>query len=399
MTGRTKIAIVTPYGAEPSRDHYAEFIIATGLNKLDFQVKFYTYKIKADSNYKKNVSYQNVNVARCRQMLGLSPGLFLSIIFFRPKVVLYFHPRSFLSFPAYLAARAIGAKTISEIVGILHDPYIVKDRDNPINNLKSDIKLITSWQKLFKKFFSGKTIEIWKNFIFHMPVAKADIIVAINKDEQKYIKQIYKRDSLLIYWSIPKSTNNAQKKPQGEIPKNYLFFIGQIKKRKGWDTAIDALAELKKQGVNKNLIFVAPTTDISEAKNYAQHLGVLNQVYFFTQISNEERNWFYANSEYVLAPSRYEGFGLPVFEAFNAGKPLLATDIPVYLEFLEHKKNAMISKMGDGNSLAENIKELDSKPNLASNLVLAGKKTASKYNEDVMIQKFIDLISQLTKKS
>ena len=391
MKKNNRIAIITPYGAEPSRDHYAEFLLAKGLKDLGYQVNFYTYKLKKIPGYQGNLTYQGVNVIRCQQRFGISPSLIFRLIHYRPRVVLYFHPRSFLSFSAYLGAKIVGAKTISEIVGILHDPFIVKDRDNPIDNFLPQINLITDIKKLVTALLQGNIYAHWLNFIFHMPVAKADTIVAINQDEQFYIKKFYHRDSELIYWASPANPMSEQVKPAGVIPGQYLFFIGMVKKRKGWDTAIEAVEKLKRQGLHKNLVFVSPS-DNAEAVDYARQLGIDGQIYFFQKITNAEKNWFYAHAQFILAPSRYEGFGLPVFEAFTAGKPLLATDIAVYLEFLEHKKNAMISKCGDSSGLADNIRELDANPALAESLVINGKKTAAQFSAAVMINKFVNLI-------
>ena len=390
-----KIAIVTPYGAEERLDHFAEFILAKGLDKLGYNVQFYTYKIKGEPLYRKDSVYQGIKVFRCRQRSGLSPGLFFSILKFKPRVVIFFHPKSFLSFTAYLAAKSVRAKIISEIVGILHDPYIVDDTDDPINNFKQNINLLTTWKKLFKAILAGRPLEQWNNFVRHMPISKADIIVAINEDEQKYIKRFYDRDSVLIYWCIKKNNGDKIKPSEdkyGPIPGEYLLFIAQIKKRKGWDTVIEALAVLKNQGIKKNLVFDCPATNVEEAKNYIEKLGIEDQVFFFCQVTNEEKNWLYDHAQYVLAPSRYEGFGLPVFEAFVAGKPLFGTDTPVYLEFLRHKENAMVSKTGSAQELAQNIKMLDNDPALANCLVLEGYKTAARFSGKVMIDKFVKLI-------
>lgn len=403
---KLRIAIVTPLGAEPRLDNYAEFILAQGLVEHGFDVRFYTYKIKNNPLYKKNGMYKKVMAIRTRQKFGISPGLFFSLIFFRPSVVMYFHPRSFLNFTAYYAAKIIRARTLNEIVGILHDPFIVNDRDNPIETLKKDIHLITSWKELFFTCLSrGFSFLHWKNFLFHMPTAKADKIIAINKDEKNYIQKFYNRDSELIYWCIPKNQNLQTIEPSnekyaqpfakgwvGELPKDYVLFIGQLKKRKGWDTALEAIAELKNKGMRKNLIFVCSSKNIEEAKLGARGLGIENQVFFMIQISNEEKNWLYKHAQCVLVPSRYEGFGLPVFEAFTAGSAVLATHIPVFLEFLTHKKNAMISKMGDSQELAENIKILDENQALKQLLIQEGYKTALEFSDEKMVQKFLQLI-------
>lgn len=42
--------------------------------------------------------------------------------------------------------------------------------------------------------------------------------------------------------------------------------------------------------------------------------------------------WLYDAAEAVAVPSLYEGFGLPVVEALNAGTPVVCSDLPVFRE-------------------------------------------------------------------
>lgn len=392
-----KIAIVTPYGAEPRFDNYAEFILAQYLIKSHHAVRLYTYT-KKDPWYIDTV-YKTVPVTRCRQRFGFSPRLFFKLMVFKPDVVLFFHPRSFLNFTAYCAGRFVGAKIIAEIVGILHDPFVVSDRDDPIGNLHQPVVLYTRWRDVVRVPFSARPFWNWKNFIFHMPTAKADVIIAINRDEQQYVKKLYHRDSTVLYWCIRKDLDQTAVKPSeekyGVLPKSYLFFIGQLKRRKGWDTALETVATLAQRGIHKDLIFVSANKDISEAEEYADRLKIRDHVHFLTNVTNEEKNWLYAHSEYVLVPSRYEGFGLPVFEAFKAGKPLLATDTPVFLEFLQHEQNAMISPMGDGKAMALNVERLDNDEDLRRRLVANGFQTAERFSEDVMLDGYRELIERV----
>ena len=402
MGNKLRIAIVTPFGAEPRLDHFAEFILVKGLLALGHNARLYTYRRRDHELYRRNLIYQSVPVFRCRQRAGLAPGLVISLLRFRPDCVLYFHPKSRLSFSAYLGAKLAGAKTISEIVGILHDPFLVGDTDDPVTTLRPKAKLLTSWGELVRALF-GSPSQSWQNFVVHMPVAKADVIVAINQDEQEYIKKFYHRDSKLIHWAIPQATRPKTTKPEekkyGRLPERFLLFIAQVKKRKGWDTVLEALEILKNQGTERNLVFVCPHQDVSEANTYARNLGVEAQIYFLSGVSNEEKNWLYQNCDMVLAPSRYEGFGLPVFEALAAGKPALTTDLPVYQELLTHGSDALISGVGDSAALAANIKALDGDPALAKQLIQGGYQTVAKFTDELMVNKFVALIKSVLAKA
>ena len=389
---RRKIAVVTPYGAEARFDNYAEFILAYTLREKGWDARMYTYAVHKDSAHRGDLTYMGVPVRRCRQRYGLSPRLFFSILFFRPETVICFHPKNFLNFTAYLAARLTGARFIVEIVGILHDPYIVNDTDNPQDNLKSSIHLVTNVPQLLRDIVARRFSGLWTNYVRHMPAAHADEVIAISDDEKKYIRQLYGRDSTRVYWSAARFVDHKEEKPKADIPERFHFFMGQIKLRKGWDVAIDAIAELKKKGITDHLVFVSPQTDLTEPTEYARERGVLSQIMFLVRISNEEKNWLYTHCTYVLIPSRYEGFGLIAFEAYLAKKPIVASTLTVFLEFMEHEKNAMLFETGNGLEMARAMQELDADPKLREQLIEGGLATAEKFSYERMVNEHIAVI-------
>jgi len=53
--------------------------------------------------------------------------------------------------------------------------------------------------------------------------------------------------------------------------------------------------------------------------------GNLTNVHLVGTVTNEERTWLYKHCEAFLFPSLFEGFGLPVIEAMQFGKPVFSS--------------------------------------------------------------------------
>ncbi len=393
---KRKIEIVTPNGAQSRFDNYAEFILAQTLQERNWKVRFYTYAVWSIPAYRHSTTYKGLAVIRCRQRMGISPHLFFEIFFTRPEVVICFHPKSFLNFTAFIAARLVGARFVADIVGILHDPFIVNDTDSPEDNFKSSIHLVTDFRAFLKDLFAWRTAGLWTNYVCHMPTKHSDAIVSMNSEEKKFVQKIYGRASELIYWCTPRYMDYTESNPEVNIPERFFLFIGQIKLRKGWDTALEAMARLKKEGKdNAHLVFVTPFKDMSEPIAYARKLGIEDLVTFLSAVSNEEKSWLLAHCTYVLIPSRFEGFGLVVFEAFLAKKPVCATTIRSFLEFLEDRKNAMLYAPGDSEGLARSVVALDADPDLQKKLVEEGTKTAERFSYNRMVDAYVSLFDSM----
>lgn len=396
LKNMANIAIVTPFGAEERLDVFAEFIAAKGLSERGHKVRMYTYRIRSNPDYvvvKKN--YKGVSVTRCTQRLGISPRLFWDLLVSRPNVVILCHIRSWLSLPAYIAARLIGAKVLFQVVGLLHDPHVVEDRDNPLETIRPNITMIHSFGGLVVSILkTSRLLSCWENYAFHTPLYRADERIVITEFEQRTLKQVSGLGSIVIPWGVPShAEGGVEREPltqQGApIAPGFLLYIGQVKKRKGWDTIIEALAVLRSRGINRNLVFVTSSgpEEFTNAKNLVKELGVEDLVIFLFKISNEEKQWLYSHAKATLAPSRYEGFGLTVFESFVARVPVLGTDIPVYDEFLVDGETGLVSCKGDPETLAQNILRLDD-TDLVAKIVAGGTRMAGIYSAENVVERF-----------
>jgi len=50
--------------------------------------------------------------------------------------------------------------------------------------------------------------------------------------------------------------------------------------------------------------------------------GLQNKIILPGEISDDDKYWLYQNCEAFVFPSMYEGFGLPIIEAMNFGRPV-----------------------------------------------------------------------------
>ena len=104
--------------------------------------------------------------------------------------------------------------------------------------------------------------------------------------------------------------------------KPFFFTIGLVRVKKNFHTLLDCM----KLFPEKQLYIAGEATS-----NYAQNIQKrienenITNVKLLGIISNEERIWLYKNCEAFLFPSLFEGFGLPVIEAMQCGKPVFSS--------------------------------------------------------------------------
>lgn len=114
----------------------------------------------------------------------------------------------------------------------------------------------------------------------------------------------------------------------------YILFIGNIKVHKGLDVLIDAFLKARKTGERRNLVVVGNFKDFrtKDSKVLSSLSSNHDNIFHLSDISDVDLQKLILNSEFLVQPSRYEGFGIPPLEAMSMGVPVLLSDIPVFKE-------------------------------------------------------------------
>jgi glycosyltransferase involved in cell wall biosynthesis len=139
-----------------------------------------------------------------------------------------------------------------------------------------------------------------------------------------------------------------------------LLFVGNCTRLKGLDHLIEALSLLRDVHLRVDIV-----GDVNLEPRYykrlARHataLGVSERITFHGAISHEGLGRFYSRADVFIFPSLYEGFGIVLAEAMQAGLPIVATRIGPVNEIVREGENALLVPPADSMALAGAIRKL-----------------------------------------
>src|SRR6202040_4042859 len=88
------------------------------------------------------------------------------------------------------------------------------------------------------------------------------------------------------------------------------------------------------------------------------------RIRFHGEVSEDRLRGFYRACDVLVAPSRYESFGLILVEAMMYGKPAVACRAGGMVEVVEEGRTALLAEPGDANSLEACLERLALDPSL-----------------------------------
>ena len=170
-----------------------------------------------------------------------------------------------------------------------------------------------------------------------------------------------------------------------------ILTVGGIEPRKGSVTLLEAMAELAARtngaGPRPVLAVVGGHTffDYRAYRDSAlarlPELGLVEgrDILLLGTVSETDLGAWYRAADAFAFPSIKEGFGLVVLEALAAGLPVVASDIPVFAEYLRDGENALLVPPGDPAALAGALHRLAKDAALRHTLAAGGKPLIDRF--------------------
>ncbi|MBD3327890.1 glycosyltransferase [Candidatus Peregrinibacteria bacterium] len=161
--------------------------------------------------------------------------------------------------------------------------------------------------KPLKEYKSCKQLIAVSNF------TKKDLIIETSINEKKIIT---------IHEACPDLPQHSSNKKKPAF--KYLFTISTIEPRKNLNRLIEAFSLFKHKNQSKIKLLVAGEKNLKVFSN--QKLDSNEDIVFLGSISDEEKVFYLKHAEAFIAPSVFEGFGLPIVEAKTFSLPILCSN-------------------------------------------------------------------------
>lgn len=195
---------------------------------------------------------------------------------------------------------------------------------------KRTFKTIAWEHSSYEAYFETKYFYLYKHEeLFKKYLGIIDEIVVLNDDyKQKYESKLGLK-SIVIY--NPKTFASEEK---ANLTNKTFFVCGRMDEEvKGIDLLFEAFEKFSRSNDDWRLVIAGDGAAFSKYKKVTESHEYGKRVSLLGQITNVRERMLEA-SVYLL-PSRFEGFPMSVTEAFEAGVPVLAFDIPAMKPFVE----------------------------------------------------------------
>jgi len=155
-----------------------------------------------------------------------------------------------------------------------------------------------------------------------------------------------------------------------------FLYVGRLKRYKGIETAIRAVALACRKGTALSLVTAAEGDDRCRLQAVARMLDLIGQVRFTGFVSETEKRDLLRRAWGHVLPSAKEGWGIASVEAAACGTPAVASDRPGLRDSLVHGETGLLVPHGDPAALAAVLLRLAADPGLVERLGQAGRRFA-----------------------
>jgi glycosyltransferase involved in cell wall biosynthesis len=276
-----------------------------------------------------------------------------------------------------------------------YEGYYIKKYNIPVIVTVYDMiheKLYNDYLELQDDDFIKKKKEALTN---------ADFIIAISENTRKDVLELYpfinadKIRTVHLCLMIENELKFDNLQIGNEISiRPYFLFVGHRVMYKNFDLLINAFALLKEPQFD---ILIAGGGKLSESEFHKLKTLNIESRFIHIEIKNDiQLSQIYKNALAFISTSKYEGFGLPILEAFSNNCPVILADNPCYLEIAAN--GAEYFSKSNPSDLSQLLNKTYSDQNFRKDLALRGKERLKYFNKTRLIDETISCYQYILNK-
>lgn len=275
---------------------------------------------------------------------------------------------------------------------ILHPTWV----DSYVWKIKTKAKIvITVHDMIHELFWKDKVpeeIERKKIAIF-----KSDLIITISDNTKKDILSLYPcipESKIKVVFHGTSHLPNPKYPIDFDVPHKYVLYVGGRQDYKQGMFAVNAFKYMLNEFPDMMLVCVGGGEFTAE-ENALIHKNKLQYNVIQRNVTDEELAYLYKHALCFIYPSLYEGFGLPILEAFDNRCPVICANNS---SLPEVGGNAVLYfENYDAYGLCQQIRKLVLDEGLRENLITKGAHRVEKFSWDKCAKETYELYRNLCK--
>ncbi len=247
--------------------------------------------------------------------------------------------------------------------------------------------------------------------MLNFAVGKSDKLIAVSASTKKDICETFKcpTDKVrVIYSGFDKRLSEKSNLSRAEVLKKYgmnedekyMLFLGTVEPLKNITRLLEAFVIFKNRLENENkkfnykLIIAGKRGWLAaEYKRLTKDLGIEKDVIFTGYIIGDDLAPLFAQADFFVMPSLYEGFGTTVLEAFATGVPAILSNVSSIPEIAGDA--AKLVNPLDTKEIADAMYQFSQDENLKNNYRAKGKIQVEKFNWEKCARETLEVYKSL----
>ena len=255
------------------------------------------------------------------------------------------------------------------------------------------------WERLYMRSTIKKSCKWASSIIAVSNNTKQDLVKMYGVDAKK-MHVIYEgcnnNDKFPIsnFQSISNDKNPNVYTKYNILNTKYLLFIGRLEERKNVVGIIKSFEILKERYKIPHKLVLAgkPGFGYEKIKNEIANVNCVKDIIETGFVSAEEKNYLLNNADVFVFPTLYEGFGLPILEAQNAGVPVVASIEASIPEV--SGDSALLVDPNNAEDIADAVYKIISDENLKKDLVQKGLENIKRFSWEKCAKEIAEILKK-----